>query len=614
VLKLRLNDIQDRKLILREPKSGKEHETVFIPQKVVDRPLGYATKNTRVLNMTIALTGILPAVMIASAVLTAVAAGILLWLYRRAVVQSMGATSDAADIRAPSAILEAMPVADFPPLTITTLDCGSAAVASREAEQAWRQANRSLKRVALVYLVGGLSYALVFACVWMVVSAGGFIPVRFGWLFACYSWPIVLALSMVAVIDPRRHVAIVGVYGVFLIGAAVVALVRNPDLTPGQLVFFWLYANGPGTVLLLTFLRRRVRAVGPMVLAFMVTGVTGAVLAIQVVGSSAKLMRTAVAIGSSLGLSATELFVLLHLFGFVIFGILGWALLCWIGRRYRLKRASDQSLTLDAMWLLFGVVQSITMVFEGWAWIFTGFAAFAVYKLAVGVGFRVLRRQSMGDTGRPSLLLLRVFALGRRSERLFNMMSKLWLRAGSINLIAGPDLVTAMVEPHEFLDFLGHKLSRRFVQDEVDLHSRLSRMDGKPDPDGRHRVNEFFCHADTWQMSMTQLAVQSTAVLMDLRSFSPANQGCLYELQELMGNVSLARVLFVIDDTTERIFLEQTLHRLWASVDDNSPNLRLSSPEVRLFRVSFQAAEDVTVLLKLLIGGGGPRRLDSLRG
>jgi len=37
VLKLRLNDIQDRKLILREPKSGKEHEIVFIPQKVADR-------------------------------------------------------------------------------------------------------------------------------------------------------------------------------------------------------------------------------------------------------------------------------------------------------------------------------------------------------------------------------------------------------------------------------------------------------------------------------------------------------------------------------------------------------------------------------------------------
>ena len=44
VLKLRLNDIQDRKLILREPKSGKEHEIVFIPQKVADRLRNYATK------------------------------------------------------------------------------------------------------------------------------------------------------------------------------------------------------------------------------------------------------------------------------------------------------------------------------------------------------------------------------------------------------------------------------------------------------------------------------------------------------------------------------------------------------------------------------------------
>jgi integrase/recombinase XerD len=42
VLKLRLGDLQDRKLILREPKSGKEYEFVFIPQKVADRLREYA--------------------------------------------------------------------------------------------------------------------------------------------------------------------------------------------------------------------------------------------------------------------------------------------------------------------------------------------------------------------------------------------------------------------------------------------------------------------------------------------------------------------------------------------------------------------------------------------
>jgi integrase len=45
VLKLTRGDIQGRKLILREPKSGKEREFVFIPQKVADRLKKYADEN-----------------------------------------------------------------------------------------------------------------------------------------------------------------------------------------------------------------------------------------------------------------------------------------------------------------------------------------------------------------------------------------------------------------------------------------------------------------------------------------------------------------------------------------------------------------------------------------
>jgi len=41
VLKLTPNDIEDRKLTLRAPKSGKEREIVFIPQKGADRLKGY---------------------------------------------------------------------------------------------------------------------------------------------------------------------------------------------------------------------------------------------------------------------------------------------------------------------------------------------------------------------------------------------------------------------------------------------------------------------------------------------------------------------------------------------------------------------------------------------
>ena len=47
VLNLALKDIQDRKLILRQPKSGKEHEVVFIPQKVSDRLRDYAKQKCK---------------------------------------------------------------------------------------------------------------------------------------------------------------------------------------------------------------------------------------------------------------------------------------------------------------------------------------------------------------------------------------------------------------------------------------------------------------------------------------------------------------------------------------------------------------------------------------
>jgi len=41
VLKLRPKDIEDRKAIIRDPKSGKEAEVAFLPQKVADRLKSY---------------------------------------------------------------------------------------------------------------------------------------------------------------------------------------------------------------------------------------------------------------------------------------------------------------------------------------------------------------------------------------------------------------------------------------------------------------------------------------------------------------------------------------------------------------------------------------------
>ena len=45
VLKIRPRDIESRKIILHDPKSGREAEVVFIPQKVADRLKEYIRAN-----------------------------------------------------------------------------------------------------------------------------------------------------------------------------------------------------------------------------------------------------------------------------------------------------------------------------------------------------------------------------------------------------------------------------------------------------------------------------------------------------------------------------------------------------------------------------------------
>jgi len=557
------------------------------------------------MDLIVILTGMLPVVLLVSAALGGIASLLLLRLYRRAVVRAMSAGSDSgAPVPAPEA--PRGPSSDGRALVVRAAEADYPI--SAQAQARYDATSVSLRRLGAVYAIAGLAYAIVLSLPWMITAGDGFPLTRFLWLFACYAWPTVLTLMLVATTTVRGRFIVAGGYFGLVSLIGLIALLRNPVLGAGELIFFWFFANGGATLLLDAALTRRIRAVGPLVLAFMVVGVTGAFVAVSVADSSDTLLRAIVAAGGALGLGATSLFVLLHVIGFALFAALGWWLLGILGRAYRNKRMSDQSLTVDALWLLFGVLQPITLAFEGWGWIFTGLFGFAVYKTITILGFaRLTERDHADDEQRPALLLLRVFALGRRSERLFDALSKHWLRAGSIGLIAGPDLVTSTVEPHEFLDFVGGRLSRQFIEGEAELERRLAERDTRPDPDGRYRVNELFCRRDTWQMAMRRLAATSQVVLMDLRSFSPRNQGCLYELEQLLGGVPLEQVLLVADDTTDLPFLERKLQELWRDVPADSPNRGPRAPEVRLFRAhSASPAQAAEGLVKTLFDACTP--------
>ncbi|HKY54541.1 MAG TPA: hypothetical protein VJM08_09555, partial [Anaerolineales bacterium] len=267
---------------------------------------------------------------------------------------------------------------------------------------------------------------------------------------------------------------------------------------------------------------------------------------------------------------------------------------------YKQKKISEQSITIDAIWLLFGIFQSIGLIFEGERWFIASLMAFVVYKIVSWALFSYFGYKASTNQKSPNLLLLRVFALGSRSERLFDVLGMHWRYLGSIRLIAGPDLATATMEPHEFLDFLSGKLARRFIDSAPRLDLRLSEMDSHPDRDGQYRVNDFFCYDDVWKMVLSRLISTSDVVLMDLRSFSSQNAGCIFEINELINTVTLERMIFIIDNTTDEIFLRQVLQQAWDGMRSTSPNRLNTSGLLHLFCLKGVGDHDVRNFLHVL--------------
>ena len=543
-------------------------------------------------------------VIVAAALALAVSLG-LLALYRRAVLRSMGTRG--GDGVPASAPLDGSTAPDTPVRTaLDVVDHHSSVPTEPKAAGLHSELLRAPWRTAVVYAVAGSGYALVMAAVWSA-RANGFVPHRTLLLLCVFAWPVVLTVNLVAATSWRTRATTAVVYFLVLAVVGALAVALSSEFGGGQVLLLWILVNLPTTALLMVFLNRRVRAVGPLVLSFMFLAVVGCNLALFAVAPDEGFFDLVFGVTSSLGLSSTFLTAAIVLgtaiaLGLSVFALAGWLALRWIGHRYERKKLSDQSITLDAIWLMFALSSSVLLVFEGVAWMLFGLVVgFGVYKLVARGGLSLLRRRSSPDPRESrGLLVLRVFSLGKRSEQMFDALTTHWRHAGDVRLIAGPDLATTTIEPHEFLDFLSRRLDRRFIDGDSALDVRLSEMDVEADRDGRFRVNDFFCHEDTWQMVLSRLVSESDAVLMDLRGFSPQNAGVVFEIQELINVVSVDRVVFIVDETTDEQLLRQTLRQSWESMRPTSPNHLDRSGAIRLFRFRGSRRAELQELLRTL--------------
>jgi hypothetical protein len=68
----------------------------------------------------------------------------------------------------------------------------------------------------------------------------------------------------------------------------------------------------------------------------------------------------------------------------------------------------------------------------------------------------------------------------------------------------------------------------------------------------------------------------------------------------LFNGVALDRVTLVIDDTTDRAFLEATVGEIWQEMAPTSPNFGLSRAIVRCYAIRRQTSKELEQLLTAL--------------
>jgi len=230
----------------------------------------------------------------------------------------------------------------------------------------------------------------------------------------------------------------------------------------------------------------------------------------------------------------------------------------WLIQAYERKRFSDAQFQIGT-WMIF-----VTLLLGLGAGPADGGLSVGtlgiVAALAAGVWLYCAKLKRIEAWQSPQrLLLLRVFAHDNRGERLLDEIAFHWRFIGPIHMISGPDVAKANLDPHELFLFLRRRLVALFVTNRATLMRRMTAVDEKPDPDGRYRINEFFCFDGVWQEAVDRLVGMCQAVLLDLRGFKETRRGTAFEIALLARRDALKRTVVLVDAETDLQAIDRTV-------------------------------------------------------
>ena len=477
-------------------------------------------------------TGKIAFIFIVAVALSCAAAWLLAWRYRAAMLALMSAPLVAST---PVAATRVAPAAALEPALAVTL------AANRRA--GWR----------LTLLLIGVSalMALSSATLMLNFAAGEnmLTPKRMLVVALVHLWPAIPAIGLLWRWSEWRVLgALLAWFGLCFI----VVLWRQVEPRPLEALLFPAIEIGPPMVLVaLLCLGNVTRAAAPWLLPPFVGLVWASIFGIDLLGLLVERRSPWLFVFPSWMIPGGVM---------ALFAVLPWLLAWWplralgraLGRAYARKQLSEVMVLFTSVWAIALLVQALSAASELGA----AGAQMLLPLLWVPLVMWIARALSQPKGRVPTLLVLRVFQHDAQVQALYDHVVERWRLSSNTVLIAGTDLLDRTLDADDIFTFLDGGLPRRFIRQPADVAPRLAAFDMASDAEGRYRVNECYCHDNTWQQALVALEQRSDVVLMDLRGFQAHNAGCRHELATLAASTRLARVVVLVDGVTDRASAE----------------------------------------------------------
>lgn len=89
---------------------------------------------------------------------------------------------------------------------------------------------------------------------------------------------------------------------------------------------------------------------------------------------------------------------------------------------------------------------------------------------------------------------------------------------------------------------------------------------------------------------------------MDLRGFSKKNEGCKFEIEQLLHVVPLERIKLLVDTSTDQEFLNKSIQTIWSKLPASSINANAKNQQLTFIEVSERSDESVDAIVRYLMG------------